>query len=332
MENMEKKTHIVKILMILGLLMGLSQTASADLELSQRSEMFVFVPEAIQDTRTISFAGYDWIVKECDFQVGPGPNYFSGSEDDVWVDGDGLHLTISEQDDKWYCTEVYLDTSLGYGNYIFQTTKRVDIIDPMMVLGLFTWDIEATEQHNREMTIEYTRWGNPDEYTNGQYVVQPCSECPGCGDQCTRFRVDLTDSDSDLTHYMVWRPGIVEISTYHGKYINSIPPASALVNRWTNAGGDVPEPGNEIIHFNFWLYESNAPLSGLGDEVVITDFSWKGPDWKDKWLGPGSDDGTTVTTSEVQDAIHHWLDNIPVDGNSMSATDIQKIITIWSLG
>ncbi|TKY92230.1 MAG: hypothetical protein C5S46_01750 [Candidatus Methanomarinus sp.] len=75
----------------------------------------------------------------------------------------------------------------------------------MMVLGLFTWDIEAVEQHNREMTIEFARWGNPDEITNAQNVVQPCSECPGCGDNCTRFRVNLTDNNSDLTHYMIWR-------------------------------------------------------------------------------------------------------------------------------
>lgn len=311
--------------------MGLFQTASAGLELSQKLETFDYSPEALQDLRTISFAEHDWIVKECDFKVGPGPNLFSGSEDDVWVDDEGLHLTISKQNDQWYCTEVFLDDAYGYGNYVFQTNKRVDIIDPMMVLGLFTWDI-AVEQYNREMTIEFTRWGNPDEYTNAQYVVQPCSECPGCGNNCTRFRADLTDSNSDLTHYMVWRSGIVEISTYHGKYIDSIPPASALIHRWNYTGVNVPEPGNEMIHFNFWLYRGDAPLYGLSDEVVITDFTWKEPDWKDRWIGPDSEGGTTVTTTELQDAIYHWLNNILVDGNSISATDIQEIITIWSLG
>lgn len=329
---MNQKIHLIRLLIIAGLLMSLFQTASAGLELSEKSGTFVFVPGALQDPRTISFAGHDWIVKECDFKVGPGPNLFSGSEDDVWVDDEGLHLTISKQNDQWYCTEVFLDTALGYGNYVFQTNKRVDIIDPMMVLGLFTWDIEAVEQHNREMTIEFARWGNPDENTNAQNVVQPCSECPGCGDNCTRFRVDLTDNNSDLTHYMVWRSGIVEFSTYHGKYIDSVPPASALVHKWTCEGENVPEPGNEIIHFNFWLYGGNAPLSGLGDEVVITNFTWKEPDWKDKWIGPDSDGGTSVTTTELQDTIHHWLEDISVDGNMVSTADLQEIITIWLVG
>ena len=244
-------------------------------ELPEIPEAVAHAQEHTKEPRTISFAGYDWEVKRADFSVGPGPNYFSDKEEDVWVDEEGLHLTISERDGKWYCTEVILDTSFGYGAYISQTHGRVDIIDPMMVLGLFTWDGGAKEQNYREMDIEFARWGNADEYTNAQYVVQPCSQCPGCGNRCTRFRANLTDEDSDLTHYFVWNPGTVEFRTYYGKYSDSVPPTSALVHNWTHSSEYVPEPGNEHIRFNFWLLGGNAPTSSQSDEVVISNFSWQ---------------------------------------------------------
>jgi hypothetical protein len=233
------------------------------------------VQEYLLEPRTISFAGYDWEVKMRDFRAGPGPNYFSDREEDIWVDDEGLHLTISKRDGRWYCTEAILDATLGYGTYSFQTHGRVDAIDPMMVLGLFTWDGVAKEQNHREMDIEFARWGDAGEYTNAQYVVQPCNQCPGCDDRCTRFKVDLTDEESNLTHYLIWSPGTVEFRTYYEHRIDRLP-QNALVHRWTHASEYVPEPGNENIRFNFWLYQGNAPAGNQGDEVVITNFTWQG--------------------------------------------------------
>lgn len=198
-------------------------------KLPEIAEAVAFCRQSIKESRSISFAGYDWKVKLRDFPAGPGPNYFSDREEDLWVDEQGLHVTISERTGNWYCTEVILDDSFGYGSYIFQTQGRVDNIDPMMVLGLFTWDTEACEEHYREMDIEFTRWGNAGEYTNAQYVVHPCSQCPGCGDRCTRFRVDLTDEESDLTHYLVWQSDTVEFRTYCGKHSDSYPIAGCFI-------------------------------------------------------------------------------------------------------
>ena len=55
-------------------------------------------------------------------------------------------------------------------------------------------------------------------------------------------------------------------------------------------------------------------------------------DWRDEWMGPDSDGGTAVTTSELQDAIHHWLEDIPVRGYIMSTADLQEIIAVWLSG
>jgi len=51
--------------------------------------------------------------------------------------------------------------------------------------------------------------------------------------------------------------------------------------------------------------------------------------WRDKWMGGNSIGGTTVTTSEVQEAIHYWLENLPVGDYTLTTPDIQEIISVW---
>ena len=46
-------------------------------------------------SRTFSFAGFTWAVKEAPSPVGPGGNRFSDRLVDVFVDGDGLHLRVA---------------------------------------------------------------------------------------------------------------------------------------------------------------------------------------------------------------------------------------------
>ena len=57
--------------------------------------------------RWLSFSGYDWWVKTSAGLVGPGPNYFSDSTDNVWLDGQGqLHLRITNRSNQWQCAEI----------------------------------------------------------------------------------------------------------------------------------------------------------------------------------------------------------------------------------
>lgn len=36
--------------------------------------------------KILLFSGYEWLVKSSVITVGPGPNYFSDSDENVWVD------------------------------------------------------------------------------------------------------------------------------------------------------------------------------------------------------------------------------------------------------
>jgi hypothetical protein len=221
-----------------------------------------------QAQRVITFAERAWEVKRCDSPCGPGPNFFSDAESDVWVDASGLHLTISQHAGNWYVSEVILMENLGYGTYAFYTRGRVDVLDPCAVAGFFTWDTGAPPNY-RELDFELSRWCDPGDSTNAQYVVQPFST-PG---NLVRYPVELGDTDSDLTQIMEWQPGRVRFWTYRGHHdLTAIPPTSDLVYTWNNDGPDVPTPGNENVRINFWLYTATPPAAA--QELLITDFQY----------------------------------------------------------
>jgi hypothetical protein len=116
---------------------------------------------------TIQFSGYEWAVK-AGVSLGPGPNDFSSSSNNVWVDDQGrLHLKITQTDQKWSCAEVYMMQSLGYGNYTFQASSRVDLLDKNVIGSPF---IHRDDTH--ELDVEFSRWGN-ESGPNAQFVVQP---------------------------------------------------------------------------------------------------------------------------------------------------------------
>ena len=75
--------------------------------------------------------------------------------------------------------------------------------------------------------------------------------------------------------------------------------------------------------------EAGATHGVTGDCKVYT---CKESNWLDVWIGPDSDGGSTITTTELQAAIHHWLDDIPVWGHVMSTQDLQWIISEWLSG
>ena len=217
--------------------------------------------------RTIIFSGYKWEVKSSESKAGPGPNYFSDKEEDVWVDEDGrLHLKIAQKDGKWYCTEVISDSSFGYGKYIFYVASRVDKLDKNIVVGLFTWDTGAPEHNYREIDIEFSRWGQTTN-DNAQYVIQPYTEPRNM----KRFSMELNGDYS--THMFEWKPDSIFLQSIHGQYVTP-PDTSYLIESWIYTGKDIPPAGNENVRINFWLFRGEPPSDGNDAEVIIKEFEF----------------------------------------------------------
>jgi hypothetical protein len=206
--------------------------------------------------RAIEFSGYTWQVKSSTGRIGPGPNYFSDSPDNVWVDSLGrLHLKLTASNRRWYSAEVINTQSLGRGRYSFDLGSPVDALDPNVVLGLFTWSDDPDHNH-REMDIEFSRWGNPADPTNGQYVVQPYDH-PGNLQRIAASGASLSTQSFD------WQPFAVAFAG-----------STAAPSAWTYSGPDVPQPGSERARINLWLYRGAPPANGKAVEVVVGRFSF----------------------------------------------------------
>jgi hypothetical protein len=143
------------------------------------------------EPRSVSFAGRTWQVKG-GRRLGPGPNDWSDSPDNVRVDDRGrLHLAVTRAGDEWRCAEVVADRSLGYGYYSCVISGNLANLDRRVVLGLFTYETTL-----REIDFELSRWGDENK-PNAQFVVQPFTA------KDSMYRFD-TASARVLTVSVVW--------------------------------------------------------------------------------------------------------------------------------
>ncbi|GEM_PF-767655 len=219
------------------------------------------------EDRMISFSGYQWKVKNSGGElVGPGPNVFSDALSSVWVDDlDRLHMKITHREGAWQCSEVVLNQSPGYGRYVFHVLGKVGALDKNAVLGLFTWD-DDTAQYNREIDIEFARWGDAEDPTNAQFVAQPFYT-PG---NLVRWTIPGTMDTS--THSFNWKADSIGFVSAGGD--RSFPPYSVVNASWTYTGPNIPSPGNENARINLWLYQGNAPSDTQEIEVIISKFEF----------------------------------------------------------
>lgn len=223
--------------------------------------------DTMRSLPSVHFSGYDWWLKASVGSVGPGPNFFSDSTENVRVDtNDDLHLKITQRNGIWYCPEVILTESLGPGRYVFQLTGQVGQINENAVLGLFTWDNDGCNQNFREIDIEFSRWGNVQDSTNAQYVVQPWN----VAGNLQRWYVPVLMDSS--THSFGWYSDSINFLSVKGH--QSVQPYDSIIYSWQYTGSNIPSPGSETVRMNLWLFNGQPPSNGQEVEVVISKFEF----------------------------------------------------------
>jgi hypothetical protein len=206
---------------------------------------------------TIKFSGIYWNVRSGG--GGPGPNNWSGSSNNVWVDSLGqLHLKIRKIGNSWYCSEIYTQRSFGYGEYRFYVSSNVEKYDPEIVVGLFTY-----ENDSREIDIEFSRWEDTTSL-DGWYTVQPP---PYNSVNQDSFALNLKGNYS--THKIIWSRDSIFFRSYYG-HSKILPSPDSLINQWTYSGNKNPPVGNERLHINFWLYGGKPPANRQDAELIIS--------------------------------------------------------------
>lgn len=136
------------------------------------------------------------------------------------------------------------------------------------------------------------------------------------GSDCNNPVVIITNLDLERE----WTAVINDNSNYYQLMLNSSVDILAGETLQFNAIG--PNAGQStVVEYTV----SQAQIDDGGFELNIN----FGSDWRDEWMGKNSEEGSAVTTSELQDAIHHWLDDEPVRGYVLLTSDLQEVITVW---
>lgn len=210
--------------------------------------------------RVIKFSGMDWIVRTTrDKKEGPGPNLFSDSDKNVWVDSQGrLHLKIRQEGGNWYCAGVIAQKSMGYGKYVFYINSDVTTLDQNVVAGLFTY-LNDTE----EIDIEFSKWSNPTNL-NAQFASQP-SEVTG-----NKKRFDIPPAIGATVHFFDWQPNQI---LFRSSYKDALQ-AEKIISDWAYTGKDVPKEKTEKLRLNLWLFRGQIPSDLKEQEIVIDSVSF----------------------------------------------------------
>jgi hypothetical protein len=238
----------------------------------------------------LTFAGMRWNVRTNDMPLGPGPNVFSKSTDNVYVDQSGyLHLKIKNVNGQWRCAELESQQTFGYGTYVFTVKSDVAHLDPNVVAGFFTWDNNNLNQANSEIDIEFAKWGNAsDQYTYTSSVQPVKFDNPDIYlERTSQPAMNVSSLAGPSTHAFTWTSSLVTWNSYSG----STYPGNALIASWrydnTNqprikyqsgqqsAPVVIPAPGSDTrVHINLWLLNGHAPMNGQEVEVVVSDFKY----------------------------------------------------------
>ncbi len=215
-----------------------------------------------REHRTLEFAGYTWDVK-AGFG-NPGNNLWSNDTSDVWVDEDGrLNLTLSKKDNgRWYATEVISHDLFDYGTFTFFLDAEPANYDPHVVAGIFLYKNEENE-----IDIEFSRWGDAENYQFGNYVIQP-AEVPG-----NQFRFPFVTTGTFTTHRIVWKHDEILFSSWHGHWDE--PPEDRIIAQWQYTGRNIPSSGMLRLFFNIWLFRGIAPQKDTTETLVVSDFTYK---------------------------------------------------------
>jgi hypothetical protein len=242
----------------IGLIIALSLLAPLTYCLTINSTQAATYPN------TINFSGYTWWIENTNTQrAHPGPNYWSNSPQNVWVDTNGyLHLKITYINGKYYCPEITTTQTLGYGTYIFKVASRIDGFDKNIVAGLF-----ARIDDNREIDIEFSKWGLSN-YQNSRYTIQPA---PYIENQ-NKHTFNTVLYGDYTTQYFKWTPSGVYFASVGGHYQPGTEPADNVIQSYT-LNRQVSAAGAKA-HINLWLYQGLYPSDGSQPELVIKSFQY----------------------------------------------------------
>lgn len=222
----------------------------------------------MSNNRVINFSGMEWIVKARDSLMGPGPNYFSDNDENVWVDQKGqLHLKLTYDGEKWNCAEVMSLDYVKYGNYTIYIKGRPDELDPNLIFSTFMYQY-INDQHEPEIDIEFSYWGDREYRYNTSYSLHNFSQLVYNKEFETSLKSDK------LTCQIGWSAKDISfrVNKGHNKgkcYLKTIDEARYSESNAFSAE-HIPKESDQLrLHINLWILGGKALIDQKKHEIVI---------------------------------------------------------------
>ena len=248
-------------------------------------------PETGRVGDKVFFSGYEWNVKSSTQLQGPGPNFFSNAQSDIYVDESGyVHLHISKRGDTWYSTELVSSENMGYGTYSFTIEGDFVNMPENIVVGLFTWDNDTFfEQANSEVDVELSKWGETNKTNTLQYAVQPVAFSTYFPERVANPEGTEWALIGVSTHIFHWTDTLITCRSYAGEEEIE----ANLISTWEfdldnparvkEEGGNssqpiiIPAPGvTTNARLNFWRlpWVDDSNISDDRQELIIRAFDY----------------------------------------------------------
>ena len=165
---------------------------------------------------------------------------------------------MDQRNGRWYCAEVNLTRSLGFGTYRF-VVQDTGHIGPSAVVSMFTYDEGSVDEARRELDVELSRWGNP-AGKNAQFVVQPFY----VAENVARFEAP----SGPMTYTFRWQP---ESATF--KATRGSAPSARTISQHMFAAG-IPQATGQTVHIDLYNFHRAGSSLQQPAEVVIEKFEY----------------------------------------------------------
>ena len=211
----------------------------------------------VDDQNFIDFSGYAWEIKEHLIEpAGPRDNYWASKNVCVNRKGD-IELTISNEYDRWYASEVRLPKALGYGTYTFKVSTPLNDLDENAVLGLFLY-----ANDNQEIDIEIQNHIDTNNQNNAAYTIQAIE----ANSAVSQALFDINDS-VPITFSIQWIPDAVH---FNARYQNG-----ENISSYRELNKAKVPTDKLHVHMNYFLFEPDKGLTPCKvHSIKISDFSF----------------------------------------------------------
>lgn len=233
--------------------------------------------------KTIHFSGQEWYVKNKANLFGPGRNYWSDSEESVWVDDRGyLHLKIryDQVSDKWLCAEIWSKNEISLGEHIFEIQYDLDHQDPNVVLGVFLRN-NSTYTEPREVTVEFAQWGDP-THPNTSFSLHTDDERPA---EWYHEIESTIGNNHNFYSSINWQSDNILFNVVKGSYLSHDERDIKSFHYRKELGSDyrqdyIPKQNEKLkVHINYWLNDldkdkkGDPPINNEECHVIIKSYS-----------------------------------------------------------